>query len=222
MMADPLRLSIQVTAVAAVFIVLLGLPLARVLARRDFPGKTVAETLILLPLVLPPSVLGYYLLIVLGVDSPLGRLLGMRILFTWPAAVIAATIVGLPLMVTAARAAIANVNPSLENAARVLGSSELGVFFRVTLPLARRGILAGATLATARALGEFGATLMVAGSIPGRTQTLPIAIYDAVQSGRYDAADRMVLLMTVLAFLSLWVVHRFEHPVRVPPSAADA
>jgi molybdate transport system permease protein len=114
------------------------------------------------------------------------------------------------------------VNPSLENAARVLGSSETGVFFRVTLPLARRGILAGATLATARAMGEFGATLMVAGSIPGRTQTLPIAIYEAVETGRYGAANLMVLLMTALAFASLLLVHRFERPVRVPLPARDA
>jgi molybdate transport system permease protein len=222
MIGAALRLSLQVTAVAAVLIVMLGIPLARLLARREFPGKTLVETLVLLPLVLPPSVVGYYLLVALGADSPLVRWLDIRVLFTWPAAVIAATIVGLPLMVMAARAAIANVNPSLENAARVLGSSETGVFFRVTLPLARRGILAGATLATARAMGEFGATLMVAGSIPGRTQTLPIAIYEAVETGRYGAANLMVLLMTALAFASLLLVHRFERPVRVPLPARDA
>ncbi len=214
MIADALRLSLLVTACAAVLIVVIGLPLARFLARHEFRGKTTLETLILLPLVLPPSVTGYFLLVALGADSPLGRWVGMRILFTWPAAVVAATVVGLPLMVIAARAAIANVSPTLENAARVLGSSETGVFFRVTLPLARRGILAGATLATARALGEFGATLMVAGSIPGRTQTLPIAIFDAVQAGRTEAANQMVLLMTVVAFASLWAVRRFERPPR--------
>lgn len=223
MIGDALRLSIQVTLSAAVLIVLIGLPLARFLARREFPGKATLETLILLPLVLPPSVTGYGLLVALGADSPLGRWIGMRILFTWQAAVIAATVVGLPLMVIAARAAIANVSPTLENAARVLGASEMGVFFRITLPLAKRGILAGITLATARAFGEFGATLMVAGSIPGRTQTLPIAIYDAVQSGRYDAANRMVMLMTVVAFVSLWLVRRFERPARLSGAqAADA
>lgn len=221
MIGPALRLSLLVTGIAAVFIVVLGLAIARVLARREFRGKTTVETLILLPLVLPPSVTGYYLLLALGADSPIGRFVGMRILFTWPAAVVAATVVGLPLMVMAARAAIANVSPSLENAARVLGSSEPGVFFRVTLPLAKRGIIAGATLATARALGEFGATLMVAGSIPGRTQTLPLAIYDAVQAGRYDAANRMVLLMTVVAFASLWVVRRIERgtPARTTGAA---
>lgn len=222
MIGDALRLSLLVTALAAVFIVVIGLPLARLLARREFRGKTTVEAFILLPLVLPPSVTGYYLLVALGADSPLGRFIGVRILFTWPAAVVAATVVGLPLMVMAARAAIANVNPTLENAARVLGSSEAGVFFRVTLPLARRGIIAGATLATARALGEFGATLMVAGSIPGRTQTLPLAIYDAVQAGRYGAANGMVLLMTIVAFASLWVVRRIERPSQTPTyRAAD-
>lgn len=209
-MSSALVLSIQVTAAAAVLIVVLGIPLARLLARREFFGKTTVETLILLPLVLPPSVTGYYLLVALGADSPLGQWLGLRVLFTWPAAVIAATVVGLPLMVMAARAAIAGVSPSLENAARVLGSGEPGVFFRVTLPLARRGIIAGTILGTARALGEFGATLMVAGSIPGRTQTLPLAIYDAVQAGETATANRMVLLMTGIAFASLWIVRRFD------------
>jgi molybdate transport system permease protein len=146
----------------------------------------------------------------LGRGSPLVEWLGVRILFTWVAAAIASAIVGLPLMVGAARAAVANVDPALENAARTLGSSEIEVLWRVTLPLARRGILAGLVLGAARALGEFGATLMVAGNIPGRTQTLPLAIYDAVQNRQYGLANGMVLLTTALAFLSLWVVRRFE------------
>jgi molybdate transport system permease protein len=157
---------------------------------------------------------GYYLLLALGRGSPLVEWLGWRILFTWPAAAIASTVVGLPLMVQAARAAIANVDPALENAARTLGSSEPEVLWRVTLPLARRGILAGLVLGTTRALGEFGATLMVAGNIPGRTQTLPLAIYDAVQNRQYDLANQMVLLMIGLAFLSLWCVRRMEQPPR--------
>ena len=137
------------------------------------------------------------------------------LLFTWGAAVIASAIVGLPLMVGAARAAIAEVDPALENAARTLGSSEPEVLWRVTLPLARRGILAGLVLGATRALGEFGATLMVAGNIPGRTQTLPLAIYDAVQNRQYGQANAMVALMTVLAFLSLWAVRKFENPARI-------
>ena len=128
---------------------------------------------------------------------------------------LAATVVGLPLKVQAARAALASVDPALENAARTLGSSELEIFWRVTLPLARRGILAGLVLGSIRALGEFGATLMIAGNIPGRTQTLPLAIYDAVQNQQYGLANQMVLLMTVLGFLSLWWVRRIEQPKRV-------
>lgn len=217
----PVWLSLQVTAVATVLMVLVGLPLALLLARRQFRGATVLETAIMLPLVLPPTVVGYYLLLVLGRGSPVSEWFGWRILFTWGAAAIASAVVGLPLLVQSARAAIAGVDPVLEQAARTLGSSELEVLRRVTLPLARRGILAGLVLAGTRALGEFGATLMVAGNIPGRTQTLPLAIYDAVQSRNYAQANGMVLLMTALAFLSLWAVRRFERPKR-PPSAPAA
>ena len=209
-MSDALLLSLRVTAVATVIVIAVGLPLAVLLARARFAGKSLLETLILLPLVLPPSVVGFYLLVVLGRDGPLWRWTGARLLFTWPAAALASAVVGLPLLVQAARAAIAQVDPALERAARILGATELEVFRRVTLPLARRGIIAGLVLAAARAFGEFGATLMVAGNIPGRTQTLPLAIYDAVLAGDVAAANVMVLLMTVLSFVSLWVVHRFE------------
>jgi molybdate transport system permease protein len=211
----PLLLSLQVTAVATLLILITGLGLAWVLARRCFPGQTIIETVINLPLVLPPSVVGYYLLLALGRGSPLVEWLGIRLLFTWPAAVLASAVVGLPLMVQAARAAIASVDPALENAARTLGSSEPEVFWRVTLPLARRGILAGLVLGATRALGEFGATLMIAGNIPGRTQTLPLAIYDAVQNQQYGLANQMVLLVTALGFLSLWWVRHMEQPQRV-------
>jgi molybdate transport system permease protein len=207
-------LSLQVVAVAALLIATIGLGLAIWLARAQFRGKMLVETLILLPLVLPPSVLGYYLLVVLGRGSPLVSWLGWRVLFTWQAAAIASTIVGLPLMVLTAKSAIASVDPLLENAGRVLGSSEPEVLWRITLPLARRGVLAGLVLGSARALGEFGATLMVAGNIPGRTQTLPLAIYDAVQNQNYALANRMVLLMTVLAFLALALARRLEQPQR--------
>lgn len=207
---DALRLSILVTATATVLIVAAGLPLALLLARRRFRGQTLLETLILLPLVLPPTVVGYYLLLFLGRNGPLVRWLDMQLLFTWGAAALASAIVGLPLLVQAARAAFAGVDRSLENAARTLGSSELEVFWRVTLPLARRGVLAGLALAAARALGEFGATLMVAGNIPGRTQTLPLAIYDAVQNRNFTQANAMVLVMTAIALLTLWAVRRLE------------
>ena len=207
---DPLRLTLQVTVLATAMLAATGLALGFLLARVSFRGKTAVEVMILLPLVLPPSVVGYYLLLALGRGSPIKDWFGLDILFTWWAAAIAAAVVGLPLMVQATRAAIANVSPSLENAARTLGSSEPGVFFRVTLPLARRGVLVGLVLGAARAMGEFGATLMVAGSIPGRTQTLPLAIYDAVLVQDYVLANQMVLLMTALAFLGLYWVRRQE------------
>lgn len=207
---EPLRLSLQVTAAATLLLFCTGLALGTLVAKLDFPGRGVLETILLLPLVLPPSVVGYYLLLALGRGSPAKEWFGIDILFTWPAAAFASAVVGLPLMVLATRAAIAGVNPSLEQAARTLGSSEFGVFFRVTLPLARRGVLAGLVLGSARALGEFGATLMVAGSMPGRTQTLPLAIYDAVQMQDYRMANRMALLTTALAFLGVWWVRRLE------------
>ncbi len=203
-------LSLQVTAVATLLLFVVGLALAYLLARRRVPGQIVLETLINLPLVLPPSVIGYYLLLALGRGSPIVEWLDLRLVFTWKAAVIASTVVGLPLMVQAARAAIASVDPALEQAARTLGSSELEILWRVTLPLARRGIVAGLILGSARALGEFGATLMVAGNIPGQTQTLPIAIYDAVQGRQYDLAGQMVLIMTALGFAGLWWSRRLE------------
>lgn len=214
---QPALLSLGITGPASLLILGIGLALALLLARRRFPGKLLVDTLLTLPLVLPPSVVGYFLLRALGRGSPLFEWLGLRLLFTPAAAVVAATIVGLPLMVQSAQAAIAGVDPQLENAARTLGSGELAVFRRVTLPLARRGILAGWVLGTARALGEFGATFMVAGNIPGRTQTLPLAIYDAVQNRRYDAATQMVLLVTSVSFLALYLIRRLERPRRPGP-----
>lgn len=203
-------LSLKVTVVATVLLSIIGIGLALLLAKVRFPGKTLVETITSLPLVLPPTVVGYYLLMALGRGSPLVEWFHVQVLFTWPAAAIASTIAGLPLMVQASRAAIAGIDPVLENAARTLGLSELDILRRVTLPLARRGIVAGLILGSARALGEFGATLMVAGNIPGRTQTLPLAIYDAVQSRQYELANGMVIVMTGLAFIGLWFVRRLE------------
>jgi molybdate transport system permease protein len=207
---EALGLSLQVTAVATTVILVVGLALGLLLARTNFKGKIFLDTLITLPLVLPPSVVGYFLLVSIGNSNPIIRWLDLQILFTWPSAVIASSIVGMPLMVQSTRAALLGVNTNLENAARTLGSTEIGVFFRVTLPLAKRGIIAGLILGAARALGEFGATLMVAGSIPGRTQTMPLAIYDAIQIREFDAVNQMVLVMTSLAFLALWIIRRFE------------
>ena len=201
----PILLSLKVTAVATVFIVVIGLALALLLARGRFWGKSALEAVIMLPLVLPPTVVGYYLLRFLGSGGPLVEWAGVNVVFTWVAAVAASFVVALPLMVLSARAAIANVDPVLESAARTLGSSETGVFFRVTLPLARRGILAGAVLGAARALGEFGATLMVAGNLPGKTQTLSLAVYDAVQAGNDARATILVIIISMLCVTILVV-----------------
>lgn len=218
-------LSLQVTAVASVIILVVGLAFALLLVRVRFPLKILVETAIMLPLVLPPSVIGYYLLLAFGRGSPLFEWFNIRILFTWQAAVAASVVVGLPLMVQSSRAALANVDPLLENAARTLGASEVRIFWRITLPLAQRGILAGMILGSARALGEFGATLMITGNIPGRTQTLPVAIYDAVQAQRYADAHLMVLVMTVLAFAGLLLARQLEPPtsgkrIRQPAEAS--
>ena len=211
---DALRLTLQITLIATGIIAILGLALALLLARKDFPGKTLLDLLIALPLILPPSVLGYYLLGILGRNGPVVRFLHIELLFTWPAAVIAAAVVGLPLMVMAARSAIADIDPEIENAARLSGASEWQLLWYITLPMARRGILAGLVLASARALGEFGATLMVAGDIPGRTQTMSMAIYDAVQNRQYDQANLMVLVMTSVAFVGLWLAMRWGYGQR--------
>ncbi|MBC6935904.1 MAG: molybdate ABC transporter permease subunit [Chloroflexi bacterium] len=207
---QPFWLSLQVTGTATIGILAIGLALALLLARAVFPGKLILETVIYLPLVLPPTVVGYYLLFVLGRGSFILEVLHIDLLFTWQAAAFASMVVGLPLMVQTARAAFEEIEPEIEDAARVDGAGEWRIWWSITLPLARRGILAGLILSTARALGEFGATMMVAGNIPGRTQTLPLAIYDAVQARRYDDAHFMVLMMTLLAFSGLWLVHRLE------------
>jgi molybdate transport system permease protein len=208
-----LMLSLQVTIVATIILFVVGLVLGVWLARFRIPGQIIFETIIFLPLVLPPSVIGYFLLLALGRGSPVVEWFHLNLLFTWQAAAIASALVGLPLMIQSARSAIANVDQVLENAARTLGSSELEILWRVTLPLARRGVLAGLILGGARALGEFGATLMVAGNIPGQTQTLPLAIYDAVQARRYEQAQMMVVVMTAVAFVGLWCVRQLERPL---------
>ncbi len=203
---SPLWLSLRVAAASTLLTLIVGIPLAYLLARRRHPLLSALDAFSNLPLVLPPTVLGYYLLVVFGRMSPLGRwldALGVPLVFTWRGAVVAAWTVALPLFLQAAGAAFATVNQELEDVARTLGESEWGVFWRVTLPLAAPGILAGTLLAFARALGEFGTTLMVAGNIPGRTQTMAIAIYDAVQAGDQARANVLVLILTGVALVVL-------------------
>jgi molybdate transport system permease protein len=204
---EALALSVRVALLATALDALLGLPLAWLLARRRFPGRTLVDLLVTLPLVLPPTVTGYYLIVLLGrrgwLGAPLYAATGWTVAFTWYAAVVAATVMALPLLVRTARAAIESVDRGLEQAAYTLGRSEWRTALEVTLPLARRGILAGLVLAFARALGEFGATLMLAGNIPGRTTTLPLAIYTAVQTGETADAAVLVVALTLLSCLVL-------------------
>jgi molybdate transport system permease protein len=198
-----LGLSIRVACLATALNALLGIPLAYFLARRRFAGKSLIDLLVTLPLVLPPTVTGYYLIVALGrrgwLGAPIYEWTGWTIAFTWYAAVVAATVMALPLLVRTARAAIESVDPDLERAALTLGRSEWRTALEVTLPLARNGLLAGLVLAFARALGEFGATLMLAGNIPGKTATVPLAIYTAVQTGESREALVLVLALTVLS-----------------------
>ena len=204
----PLYLSVKVAGFATAITFVFGLALAWLLARTRFWGRSLLAAAITLPLVLPPTVLGYYLLILIGRQSAFGQLLqrgfGLSLVFTWQAAVLASAIVSLPLLVRGAQAAFEAIDPDLENAARTLGRSELAVFLTVSVPLAWKGILAGTVLAFARALGEFGATLMVAGNIPGETQTMPIAIYDAVQAGNMVLANTLVVIVTVASVAALF------------------
>ncbi|MBV8503669.1 MAG: molybdate ABC transporter permease subunit [Paucibacter sp.] len=196
-----LALSLKVAGCATALNLVLGVGTGWLLARKRFPGRELLDAALTLPMVLPPTVLGYYLLVVIGKRGWLGAWLyetfGMQLIFTWQGAVIAATLVAFPLVLKAARAAFEGVDPQLERAARVLGLGEWAVFLRVTLPMAWNGILAGVLLAFARALGEFGATLMVAGSIPGKTQTLSIAVYEAVQAGQDSTANTLVLITSI-------------------------
>jgi molybdate transport system permease protein len=210
----PLMLSLRVALIATALVVLIGVALGWLLARRRFFGRELLDAAVTLPLVLPPTVLGYYLLVLLGRESVIGRslesTLGLQLVFTWQGAVVAATIGALPLMVKTSRAAIASVDKNLEDAARTLGQSEWRVFRRVTMPLAARGIAAAAMLAFARALGDFGATLMVAGNIPGRTQTAAIAIYDATQAGRDDYALLLVLILSGAALSLVYATNKIS------------
>ena len=203
----PLFLTLKVAGWATVLTFIVGVALAWFIARHRFPGREVLDAMMTLPMVMPPTVLGYYLLVLLGRRGVIGEWLdttfGITLIFTWQGAVIAAAVVAFPLVYKAARAAFEEVSPQFENAARILGSGEWAVFLRVTLPLAWRGILAGTMLAFARAMGEFGATLMIAGSIPGKTQTLSIAVYEAVQAGRDDMANFLVLVTSIVCIAVL-------------------
>lgn len=200
--AVPLKLTLKVALTATAGACLNGVGAGYVLSRRGLPGRELLDSLCTLPLVLPPTVIGYYLLVLFGRRGVLGQWLdetfGVTLVFTWQGAALAASVVAFPLVCKAARTAFEAVDGHLENAARTLGAGEGRVFLRVSLPLAWRGIVAGTMLALARAMGEFGATLMLAGNLPGRTQTLSLAVYEAVQAGREDEASFLVALTSLV------------------------
>lgn len=210
----PLWLSLRVAALSTLIAFASGIWLAYLLANRCFRGKELLDAAITLPLVMPPTVLGYYLLVLLGRTSALGKIyeaiFGTSLVFTWQAAVLAAVIHSAPLLIKSARAAFESVDHSYERAARTMGASEWKLFWRVTLPLARRTIAAATALAFARSLGDFGVTIMIAGNIPGRTQTVAVAIYDAVEAGNGSLARTLVLVISVVALIILFVANRLN------------
>jgi molybdate transport system permease protein len=203
----PLGLTLKVAGVATLSALLVGVILAFLLARYRFRGRAWLDAALTLPLVMPPTVLGYYLIVLVGRKGWIGRWLyetfGISLMFTWQGAVVASAVVSLPLVFKAARAAFEGIDHNLEKAARTLGLSEVEIFLRVSFPLAWRGILAGAMLAFARAMGEFGATLMIAGNLPGKTQTLSLAVYDAVQAGNDQLAATLVLITSSVCLVIL-------------------
>ena len=206
-MLTPLWLTLKVALLATLLSGAAGIALAWWMSRRRFAGQSIADAILMLPMVLPPTVLGYYLIVLIGRNGVLGQYLdrwfGVNLMFTWQGAVIAASIVSLPLIYKAARAAFEEVDGRLTHAARTLGAGEFEVFVRIALPLAVRGIAAGLMLAFARAMGEFGATLMIAGNLPGKTQTLSIAVYDAVQAGNDAQALGLTLVISLVCIVVL-------------------
>ncbi len=209
----PVLLSVQVALISLGFVFLIGVAAAYVMQKLEFTGKAVLEALFVMPLVLPPVVTGFLLLLLIGKQGPIGLLLGeqfgVQLIFTPYAAILAGTVVSFPLMYQSTKAAFANVDHTLEEAARTLGAGEWRVFLTVTIPLAWQGLLAGLILSFSRALGEFGATIMVAGNIPGKTQTLPLAIYFAAESNNLTLAGIYVLIISLITFslifwLNLW------------------
>lgn len=212
-----LRLSLQVATAATVLVVLIGTWMAFILARKNFKGKEILDILLTLPLVLPPTVTGYYLILFMGRNGLFGRYLfhwtGWSIMFTWYAAVLASFIVSLPLMIKTTRAAIESVDNNLIKVSYTLGHGEFKTFFKVILPLSKKGMIAGAVLSFARAMGEFGATLMIAGNIPGKTATMPIAIYTSASSGDWSRANMMVIFFTLVSGAFLYVANRLSKKV---------
>ena len=206
-LATSLKLSLLAAGTATLFVVFFGILFAYILAFKNFRGKGILDIVLTLPMVLPPTVTGYYLIVLLGrngiVGKPLYDLTGLSIMFSWPAAAVASFCVALPLMIRTTRAAMESVDRNLIDASWTLGHSRLETLRRVIIPLSKRGIIAGTVLAFTRALGEFGATLMLAGNIPGKTDTMPLRIYSLTASGDWERANLIVLLLTVVSAVFL-------------------
>lgn len=204
---SPLLLTLKIAVISTFFVTVLGLLIAYLLARKEFTGKKIADVLLTLPVVLPPTVTGYILVLLLGKNGFFGSMFyaitGKGILFTWQAAAIAAFVVSLPLMVKTASSSISAVDRSVEEAACILGRSEFETALLITLPLAKKGIIAGCVLSFARAVGEFGATLMVAGNIQGKTSTMPLSIYGAYQTGNNELANLLVLILIAISLITI-------------------
>ena len=216
-MFEPIILSLKVAFLATIIAFFLGVFFAYLLTKKNVPGKNIWETILILPMILPPSIVGYLLLKVFGRRGPIGAFLldtfGIQVVFTWIACVIAACVVALPLMYQNAKGAFQSVDHNYELAAKTLGSSPFKVFRTVTLPLSGPGIVSGIVLTFARAMGEFGATLMLAGNIPGKTQTIPTSIYYAVVTGKDSEASTLVVIMVIFSFalvfgLNMWLKKR--------------
>lgn len=207
---SPILLSLKIAAISGVIVILTGTLVGRMFARKSFKGKAVLETILMLPLVLPPTVIGFFLIIIFGNNSMVGQaiewIFNQPIIFTWWAAVIASTVVAFPLMYQSAKSGFQGVDLDIEEAARVDGASEWRVFLFISIPLASKSLISGSILSFARALGEFGATLMFAGNIPGETQTIPTAIYIAMDSGNMKMAWMWVVSIVILSFLMLLTV----------------
>ncbi|WP_418792275.1 molybdate ABC transporter permease subunit [Phosphitispora sp. TUW77] len=211
---EPIILSIKVAAFAVTTVICSAMPLGCLMARRDFPGKDVIEAFITLPLVLPPSVIGFILLFLFGKNGPIGSILAsyfhIQIVFTWWGAVISSAVVSFPLMYQSVKASVNGIDINLVKAARTLGAGEMRIYRTVILPLAWPGLVAGLVMSFARALGEFGATMMIAGNIPGRTQTIPLAIYFAAESGDTEKAACLVVIMILFSFCLIFWVNRWS------------
>lgn len=209
-----IRLSFQVASLAVLLVVILGLPLAYIFARKAFVGRELLDMICTLPLVLPPTVIGYYLIVLFGRNGLIGNLIyewiGWTIMFTWYAAVLASAVVSFPLLVKTSRAAIESVDKNLINASYTLGHSELSTIIKIILPLAKQGILAGVVLAFARAMGEFGATLMIAGHLPGRTDTMSIEIYSHYSSGELQQVHFMIFIMTLISGIFIYLANKYS------------